>query len=127
MESVIALGCSSAGCRHCFEMVAEGFDFRRDLGGTWRRFGFDGDQRGAEVFSLQTASGVFDQFAAEQPLGLIVDGRRSRGRASGAVSLASWSNHWPCRGCRQSVRDRRRFPPAGRDDRNGSAVVTKAG
>jgi hypothetical protein len=71
-------------------MVAEGFDFRRDLGGTWRRFGFDGDQRGAEVFSLQTASGVFDQFAAEQPLGLIVTDVEVAGVASGAVSLAQF-------------------------------------
>ena len=65
---------------HGLEVVAQGFQCGRRLGGAGGGFGGDVGQRGKEVFGLQTAAGVLDQFAAEQTLGFGHGARRSRGR-----------------------------------------------
>lgn len=44
----------------------------------------------AQVFSLQTPAGIFDQFAAEQPLGLIMAHIEVTGMPTGAVGLAQF-------------------------------------
>jgi hypothetical protein len=69
---------------------AQGLEFGGGLGGTRRRPGFEERQRRPEVFSLQTATGVFDQFPAEQSLGLVMADVEVAGVAAGAVGLTQF-------------------------------------